>query len=210
MNASTVIWDWNGTLLNDVALCAQLLDTLLTRHGYPPVGGIDAYRAVFGFPIRDYYQRAGFDFARHPYEELAAEWIAEYEPACRRCALQPGARQVLQTLQSGGARQVILSASKQDALEAEVAHFGLAGYFDELLGLGDFYAHSKVARGAAWLAQSGIDPAGAVLVGDSLHDWDVAQALGVRCILFSGGHQSAEALAATGAPVIARLQQLLA
>ncbi len=209
MTLATVIWDWNGTLLDDVALCARLLDELLARHGYPPLGGVEAYRGVFGFPIRDYYQRAGFDFSRHPYEELAAEWFAAYTAARLRCPLQPGARDVLAELQTRGMRQVVLSASREDALTAELAYFGLDGYFEAVLGLGDFYAHSKVARGAAWLAASGLDPAEAVLAGDTLHDWEVAQALGTGCVLFSGGHQPPQTLAATGAPVIGRLPELL-
>lgn len=209
MTPTTIIWDWNGTLLDDVALCARLLDELLARHGYRPLGDVEAYRGVFGFPIRDYYQRAGFDFSRHPYEDLAAEWFAAYTAARLRCPLQPGARRVLSALQGNGVRQVILSASQQDALEAEVAHFGLTSYFDELLGLGDFYAHSKVARGTAWLTASGLDPAEALLVGDTLHDWEVARAMGAGCVLFSGGHQPLRTLAAAGAPVISRLQALL-
>lgn len=209
MKLSTVIWDWNGTLLNDVALCARLLDELLARHGYQPLGDVAAYRGVFGFPIRDYYQRAGFDFARHPYEDLAAEWFAAYTAARLHCPLQPGARDVLRALREKGVRQVVLSASHEDALAAELAHFALRGYFEEVLGLSDFYAASKVARGAAWLAASGLNPAEAVLVGDSLHDWEVARALGTRCVLFSGGHQLPRTLATAGAPVIARLTELL-
>ena len=68
----TVIWDWNGTLLDDVALCARLIDTLLTRHGYAPVGSLEKYRQVFRFPVRAYYEDVGFDFSRHPFDELAA------------------------------------------------------------------------------------------------------------------------------------------
>lgn len=58
----TVLWDWNGTLLDDAALCCELLNTMLARHGYAPVGSMEAYRQVFCFPIETYYRRAGFDF----------------------------------------------------------------------------------------------------------------------------------------------------
>lgn len=43
----TVLWDWNGTLLDDAALCCELLNTMLARHGYAPVGSMEAYRQVF-------------------------------------------------------------------------------------------------------------------------------------------------------------------
>lgn len=206
---STVLWDWNGTLLNDVKLCSELINHQLTRHGYPPVGDLDAYREVFCFPIETYYQNAGFDFSRHPFSVLAQEYMELYQPQSLLCPLQSGARGVLEALRRANVRQVMLSASKRDYLAAQVEHFGLTAYFDALLGLGDIYAHSKVDVGLRWLAESGLARADIVMVGDSVHDSEVARALGVRCVLFSGGHQPRAVLAATGAPVIDRLEELL-
>ena len=48
------LWDWNGTLVNDVALCSQLLNSQLQRHGHAPLGGVEEYRRVFRFPIEEY------------------------------------------------------------------------------------------------------------------------------------------------------------
>ena len=206
---STLIWDWNGTLLDDVALCSRLLNHQLARHGYAPVGDVSAYRRVFRFPIRAYYQDAGFDFSRHPFPVLAEEYMELYQPQSLACPLQPGARQVLAALQRRGVRQVILSASRCDYLAAQVAHFGLTKYFDVLLGLRDIYARSKVEAGLRWISECGLCPADTVMIGDSVHDYETACALGVRCVLFSGGHQPRETLAATGAPVIDRLEKLL-
>ena len=64
MNAPGIfLWDWNGTLVNDVALCSQLLNSQLQRHGHAPLGGVEEYRRVFRFPIEEYYKDAGFDFS---------------------------------------------------------------------------------------------------------------------------------------------------
>lgn len=63
-----VLWDWNGTLLNDLQLSIQALNRLLAENGYPQQFDTRAYRKIFGFPIQDYYRRAGFDFSRHPYD----------------------------------------------------------------------------------------------------------------------------------------------
>ena len=182
----TVLWDWNGTLLDDAALCCELLNTMLARHGYAPVGSMEAYRQVFCFPIETYYRRAGFDFSRHPFAALADEYMRLYTPRSLDCPLQPDACAVLDALRAQGMRQVMLSASKRENLQQQVEHFGLR-----------------------WLRESGADPARIMMVGDSEHDFEVARALGVRCVLFSGGHQPREVLAATGAPVIDALAQLL-
>lgn len=204
----TVLWDWNGTLLDDAALCCKLLNTMLLRHGYAPVGDIEEYRRVFCFPIETYYRRAGFDFSRHPFAVLADEYMALYTPQSLACPLQPDARAVLDTLRAQGMRQVMLSASKRENLEQQVEHFGLRSRFDTLLGLSDIYAKSKTEVGLRWLRESGATPSRTVMVGDSVHDFEVAQALDVRCVLFAGGHQPRELLAATGAPVIDALTQL--
>ncbi|MFR2591736.1 MAG: QueT transporter family protein, partial [Ruthenibacterium lactatiformans] len=204
----TVLWDWNGTLLDDAALCCELLNTMLARHGYAPVGSMEAYRQVFCFPIETYYRRAGFDFSRHPFAALADEYMRLYTPRSLGCPLQPDACAVLDALRAQGMRQVMLSASKRENLQQQVEHFGLRSRFDTLLGLSDIYAKSKTEVGLRWLRESGADPARIMMVGDSEHDFEVARALGVRCVLFSGGHQPREVLAATGAPVIDALAQL--
>ena len=84
---------------------------------------------------------------------------------------------------------------------------GVTPYFDRLLGLGDIYAKSKVEVGLAYLQEEGFDPAKAVMIGDSVHDFEVAQALGVGCVLQSSGHQPPETLCRTGAPVVAGLRE---
>ena len=202
MKIQLVLWDWNGTLLDDVALCVDALNRLLARHGYARQYDLDSYRKIFGFPIRDYYIRAGFDFTRHSFDELAKSYMDDYIPASAACPLMPGARETLARLQAAGLRQVILSASPITTLQRQAEQRGVLPYFDRLLGLGDIYAKSKVELGLRYLAEEQFDPDTAVMVGDSVHDFEVSRALGVRCLLYAGGHQDAEALAATGAPVV--------
>ena len=203
------VWDWNGTLVNDVALCSQLLNSQLQRHGHAPLGGIAEYKRVFRFPIEEYYKDAGFDFSRCSYRQLAAEYMQLYPARVLECPLQPHAWQVLSELAARGVRQVVLSASEQAMLDQQLAHFGLSGYFEQVLGQTDFYGRSKVQRGLDWLAESGVEKQNAVMVGDTDHDFEVASALGIGCVLFAGGHQPREKLAATGAPVVDDLSQLL-
>ena len=98
--------------------------------------------------------------------------------------------------------------SGSDYLIEQVAARGLQGYFTELLGLADIYGVSKVQVGKQWLAQSGIAPAACVMVGDTQHDAEVAKALGTKCVLYTGGHQSRARLEAVCPNVIDDLAQL--
>ena len=196
MKPSLVLWDWNGTLLDDVALCVDALNRLLR---------LAQYREIFGFPIEDYYIRAGFDFSKNSYKELADDYMQDYLARAGACPLAESAVPALSLLKGAGVQQVILSASNLPVLEQQVTERGVRPYFDRLLGLDNIYARSKVEVGLAYLTelkQRGAVPAQAIMIGDSVHDFEVAQALGVRCVLQTAGHQSAQQLRATGAPVV--------
>lgn len=202
-----IIWDWNGTLLDDAWLCIEIINGLLGRRGLPVLTPA-RYAESFTFPVQEYYRRIGFDFTREPFAVLAAEFVAEYDRRRFDCGLQPHAREVLGTL---GARctQSILSAYEQGRLDEMVRANTLDEIFTHRIGLSDYYAVSKVDHGRAHLAALGHAPAEVVLIGDTLHDVEVAQALGIDCLLISSGHQSQAVLAAAGVPVLPTLADLL-
>lgn len=50
-NINGIIWDWNGTLLNDADLAVQTMNQLLERRGLQ-VLSVDDYKSVFTFPDR--------------------------------------------------------------------------------------------------------------------------------------------------------------
>ena len=133
--------------------------------------------------------------------------MEEYLPAAESCGLCPGAHGALEWARDAGIRQVILSASRVEDLERQVTERGIRGCFDRLLGLGDIYAKSKVEVGRRFFRESGFDPGRAVMIGDSVHDFEVARAMGVRCVLQRAGHQTEAALRATGAPVVPGLPE---
>ena len=203
-----IFWDWNGTLMDDLDFTHGCLNWMLETHGYPQRYDLAAYREIFGFPIEEYYIRAGFDFARHPYPELAECFMAHYNAGVDACPVMAHAVDTLTELARRGWKQAVLSASRRDYLIEQVAARGLQGYFTELLGLADIYGVSKVQVGRNWLAQSGIDPAACVMVGDTQHDAEVAAALGTGCVLYTGGHQSRKRLEAVCPHVIDDLTQL--
>ena len=197
----TVVWDWNGTLFDDVDWCIEVLNSMLSKRGFNTVAGITEYHAVFCFPVIDYYRNVGFDFKKEPFEVLAAEFIEKYHSNDRKkCGLFPGASDVLSDIKSMGIPQVILSASKMDFLEMQVNYFDIKDNFVELLGLPDFYAVSKIDVGLEYIKRKNINHA--VLIGDTKHDYEVSAALGIDCILIPNGHQSRETLASCGVPVL--------
>jgi phosphoglycolate phosphatase len=203
-----VVWDWNGTLLDDMWLCLSVMNRMLRKRGMPAVSA-EQYRASFTFPVRDYYVFLGYDFTRESFEDLSVEFIAGYEAGKRECALQPQVQSTLKRIADSGRRQSLLSASAQTSLEEAIGHFQLAPYFERVMGLDNIYAHSKVEQGKQLVASLPFAPQEVLLVGDTLHDLEVAQAMGVSCVLVAHGHQSRTRLQKSGVPVIDSLKELV-
>ena len=203
-----IFWDWNGTLMDDAVFSCQCLNGLLGEYGYPQRYGLAQYREVFGFPIEAYYRRVGFDFARDPFPVLAESYMRRYNAGVDACPLAEGAADALAALAGRCEGQVLLSVSRRDYLAEQAARRGVDGRFRAMLGLTDIHGAGKVELGRDYMAACGADPARCVMIGDTDHDAETARAMGVRCILCAGGHQTAARLAATGNPVIQSLAEL--
>ena len=89
-----IIWDWNGTLLNDAWLCVEVMNLLLKRRDLKEID-LNIYQSVFGFPIIDYYRRLGFTFEKESFEIPGTEFIIEYNKRCFEPKLQVDALQIL-------------------------------------------------------------------------------------------------------------------
>lgn len=195
-----LIWDWNGTLLDDLDLSVDVMNTLLARRGLPRLDRA-RYHALFDFPVRTYYGRLGFDPVTDGFERLSVEFIAGYDARRLESGLHRDAVSVLAAAATAGMRQSILSAYRHETLHEIVAHFGLTPHFDHIAGLDNIHAHSKVALGRDLVRRLPVAPADILLVGDTLHDLEVARELGIGCALIAGGHHPAARLQATGARV---------
>ncbi|WAS91431.1 HAD family hydrolase [Nannocystis punicea] len=200
---SHVIWDWNGTLLDDLDLCVEIGADVLERFGYPRVTR-DTYLAQFRFPVVDYYKSVGVDLERTSFEEMSHHFMTTYQARVQHSKLFAGTREMLAGLVASGIRCSVLSATHEPDLQVHLEHHGLTSLFTHVCGLGDRRARSKVERGRQLLAQMQCAPAEVVMFGDTDHDAEVATALGIDVILLTGGHQSEERLAARGHRVFRR------
>ncbi len=203
-----IIWDWNGTLLNDAGLAIETMNQMLERRGLP-VLSVDGYKSVFTFPVKDYYRKIGFDFQTEPFEVPASEFIVGYNNQVNECELHRDALKVLSYFQSIGVRQFILSAMEQRTLDDCLEHYQINDFFEYVSGLDNIYATSKIENGHQLIAKMKLDASNLVLIGDTVHDFDVATELGCQCILIADGHQSKAVLQTTGARVIDSISQLL-
>ena len=189
MKPRHVIWDWNGTLVDDAWLCVEIVNELLARRGLAPTTPCK-YSEVFGFPLRTYYQRVGFDLEREDFAATGDEFNFLYSQRLYESRLRKGAREVLDALGRNGIEQSLLSASNEIDLEAMVAHYGVRSHFVAVAGVDNGLGEGKIERGHRHLAELNYRADEVLLVGDTLHDIEVAAALGVHCVLLPSGHQS--------------------
>ena len=207
MRTEYLVWDWNGTLLDDVPACIRVMDGMLERRGLPPRSP-ERYRELFTFPVSEYYLAAGLDFSQEPFEDLAGEYIAEYNRLARSCPLFPGTEEVLAQMEALGVSQVIASASQQETLREQVEQRGIEGRFQALLGIGDIYGGGKEGVARRYFQEREAPADSILFAGDTVHDFEVARDLGCACVLIAAGHQSREKLEATGAPVLNGIREL--
>lgn len=202
-----IIWDWNGTLWDDTWLCVEINNHMLKRRGLPEID-ISIYRDKLCFPVDRYYCQIGFDYDRDPYRALAEEFIEEYERRRFECMLQPGARELIESLHDCNIPQAVLSAYQHDTLLQAVSYFELTALFEDIIGLNDIYASGKVENGIKYISGLGMDPVDILFVGDTVHDFEVARAMGVECVLLSNGHNSRARLESCGSRVFDTLGEV--
>lgn len=203
-----IIWDWNGTLFNDIELCVDLINSVLVKRNLSPLT-IEKYRDIFTFPVKDYYAKAGLDLEKYNFEQLGREWMDEYQQRRFEVGLHAQAEYLLEKIKSNGIEQSILSAYKHDTLLELVEHFNLQKYFTYLTGLDHIYATSKVNLGKELMEKLNHGMHEVLLIGDTLHDFEVAQEIGADCVLIADGHQSKQKLVGCGAKVYDDLNALI-
>ncbi len=190
---SHVIWDWNGTIIDDVDLCIDIIGEIALRHGLPVVTK-DEYLRKFRFPVSDYYQDIGLCEALvHP-REVSKQFVSAYAQRLGEVQVYHGMTDLLMDLHERGIRQSILSAAHEFDLRRLLVHFQLSHFFTYVFGLNSHDADSKVQRGRELIKQIDEPLNQIIMVGDTLHDREVATELGIEIILLAGGHQHLDIL----------------
>lgn len=207
MKYTDILWDFNGTILDDMEIGIESVNFLLTQRGKRPISGLEEYRRVFGFPIREYYSRIGFDFDEEPYDAVAPLWVAEYMKRMPKAKIFDDVISTSEAFRAAGLRQTVLSASKLDMLCEQLEFLCISDLFDGVFGLDNIEAESKIELAHRFI--DGHPGAVSLLIGDTTHDAQVACECGFDCVLVARGHQSREVLEKTGFVVVDTLSDVL-
>jgi phosphoglycolate phosphatase len=189
-----IIWDWNGTLLDDNHASLSALNAILSRRGLKTVS-LDHYRRNFAFPVRHFYESLGVKIECEDWDALAQEYHDAYHESELRLAAD--AKAALELVKARGIAQAVVSAMREDYLLSDMDKFGIRHFFEAVLGTNNLDGCSKLSRIKDYVALAGEDEK-YVVIGDSLHDKEVADAIGARCVFYGGGSHDPSRLSCLG------------
>jgi len=203
-----VVWDWNGTIVDDAFIFVDIMNDYLSLYGLPEITPED-YKNNFCFPVNNYYKRLGFKLSEKEFKKLSVNFIQKYKKVMFFPSLKKDILSVLKYLKKLHYKQFVVSAQEQGLLRQSVDYYGLTGYFGGSFGLNNNLAVSKKS-----VAKKHIFPylkknQGALFIGDTIHDYEVAKSLGADCCLVSWGHNSKNKLKKTKQPVVDSVDDLL-
>ena len=191
MKYDYLVLDFNGTIIDDVDLCLNILNHLLEERNYKKVS-LEEYKHIFTFPIKKYYINAGFDLEKYSFTSISNEFISLYQKASLNCKLYEGINELIDKCNNNRIKVVLLSASQIDNLKEQTDHFGLSEKFEAILGTSTIEAASKVEIGKNYFKDK--QDKKILFVGDTTHDAEVASAIGADALLITHGHQARDIL----------------
>lgn len=208
INNPHILWDWNGTLVNDMDLCVFVTNQFMQEQHNKQISR-ELYQKEFTFPVIDFYHAIGFDFKNITFEEMAEDWISTYKSHFQeKSSLNGEVEETLEHIKGLGLKQSIFSACEINLLNHSINHLELTDFFHLIHGVDNNQASGKEALARQIIEDKHILPDETILFGDTVHDYEVAQNTGMLCVLIANGHQHESRLKKTGAPVLEHIGQV--
>lgn len=210
-----VIWDWNGTLLDDLHVVIEAVNETVSPYGVPTLS-IEDHASLFVRPVSVFYER----MLRRPitdreWRDLDDTFHDAYARRMPDARLSDGAHDLLESLHKQGTSQSLLSMAPHDHVTERAEVFGVARYMVRIDGLRDgsgaLKESSMLCHLRALLAHPSApdDPSSYVVIGDSVDDADAARTNGVPAVMFASGSHARTDLVATGFPVADSLTEAI-
>ena len=205
-----IIFDFNGTLIDDSYLCFEIENDIFKSLGTNINLTFEEYKDLFVHPVSDYYKRLGLENKNDIYHKINEKFFDEYEKRQKsEVHLFPGVIETLKTLKDKDYNLFILSATEINLLEKQLESLGILSYFDELIASNKKDAKGKDEYGKEFAIRRNLNCDNALMIGDTLHDFDVSKVLGVNVLLYDQGHNSKKVLEETGAKVVSSYKEIL-
>ncbi len=197
-----IVWDWNGTLFDDVDAVLFATNESVAALGAGPFT-LAAYRSMFRMPLPAFYERIlGYQPDERVWTLINEAYHDAYHRRRDACQLAAGALALLRSWRLGGGTQSLLSMYPHAHLTPLIERLGLTGHFVRVDGRDGPATDSKRRYLVRHLEVLGVDAATVTLIGDSVDDAEAALSVGASAVLYTGGFHDRATLVATGAPVV--------
>jgi phosphoglycolate phosphatase-like HAD superfamily hydrolase len=205
-----VVWDWNGTLLDDLPVVLASVNVGVGPYRSAPVT-LDDYRSHYTRPVKRFYDSLlGREITQSEWVDLDRRFHAAYRAQLGEASLAPDAREVLERTAAVGLTQSLLSMYPHDDLIPLVTSAGIDHHFDRIDGLQGTAGDRKAGYLASHLSRLAADPADTLVVGDTPDDAHAAAEVGAECVLVDNGSHHRPTLEATGVRVASGLVEAIA
>lgn len=201
----TILWDFNGTVMDDMGASVGAVNAMLTRRGLPLIDE-EWYTLHLVMPLERFYADIGFDMQKERIEVVSEEFQRECSKFPR--PVFPEVLAALERFQKQGLRQLLFSSLHHEILIRQAEERGISPYFEGIVGRQDRSLGGKEKAAAAYLSERGIHPKEVLVVGDLTTDYDMAYYLGSPCALIGRGHQHPKILGSTGAYLLSDASEL--
>ena len=190
------LFDLDGTLIDSVPDITLAVAELMSTEDLAPFEEADV-RAMVGHGLRVLVRRALAARGRTPapaeFEAIIDRMLEIYpRHLTARTTLLPGVVECLDTLAAADCAVALVTNKLQSAATTVLDHFGLSDRFTIILGdqegLSDLAPKPEPDMLLHALSHVGVEPAHAVMVGDSESDIASARAAGVFSVAVRGGY----------------------
>lgn len=206
MKYTHILWDWNGTLLDDVEISIDCVNIMLEKLGLQKTN-LSEYYQMMDFPMHRYYENLfNKRGSQLEYKLCTKNFQENYPKLIDKASLSDGATQILNFIKNQGAKQYIVSSFEKTKLCQYVEKFNVKNYFEIISGDDSINVESKSQRAIDIVKN--VDKSKVLYIGDTKADYITACDIGCDCVLYSGGHQPREVLEKFNQPVIDNLTQL--
>ncbi len=206
MKYKNILWDWNGTILNDTPVAFEATNILLKKYNYPTIS-LEYYRDNVDTPIVNFYSKI-FDLTKENMDTLDNEWCVLYNELSFKIKLQDGVESILKKFNEHNCHQAVLSAFRTEEITKFAEKFSVEHYFKAILGTQNIVMESKTMRGKKYMQDNALEPEETLYIGDTAHDCDTAKGLNIDCVLMSNGQQSEKVLKKCDVPVFDSFEKL--
>ncbi|HAB15688.1 MAG TPA: NUDIX hydrolase [Verrucomicrobiales bacterium] len=177
-----VIFDWSGTLVDDLPAVWEASNHVFRLAGVSPLT-LEEFRAEFQLPYRGFYEK----FVPHvPLEQLEVWFHSRFLECQDSVVTLPHARELLEFCSGQELRLFVLTTVHPKHFAAQATATGLGGFFEKVYaGVAD-----KRVRIAELIADNLLDPEATVFIGDMQHDIETAKHGGIHSVAVLTGYNS--------------------